>query len=106
MPTGSLGTAYVDQGRLDEAMFEFRTAVGINAGDGHIHYNLGNILHPQGHLAEAIEEYQIALRIRPDDAANPQQSRPCLLYPGGFGEAIARILDRTPAQARLRGSSQ
>ena len=70
-----LGIALATQGKLDEAIAEFREAIRLKPDDAAAHYNLGNALHDHGKLDEAIAECREAIRLKPDDAAGPRQSR-------------------------------
>jgi tetratricopeptide (TPR) repeat protein/mono/diheme cytochrome c family protein len=58
--TGDLRTV------LQEAMA--RHNVEKNSADFEAHYNLAAMLQARGHLSEALEQYEEALRIRPEDA--------------------------------------
>lgn len=44
----------------------YRRAIALQPGDGHIHYNLGNLLKARQRLQEAEDLYRRALAIRPD----------------------------------------
>jgi len=63
------GLVYAEQGRLDEAIYEFQAALRINpsffAAAG-AHFGLGWAYLNQGHLDEAIREYKAALGINPN----------------------------------------
>jgi tetratricopeptide (TPR) repeat protein len=63
-----LGAVYYNQGRLDEAMKEFQTAVSINLSDFGAHYNIGLIYWRMDRLDDAKKEFQAALWLRPDNA--------------------------------------
>ena len=57
---------YGNQGRTDEAIREFQTALRINPDYAKAHYHLGMACGQQGRTDEEIREYQAALRINPD----------------------------------------
>jgi tetratricopeptide (TPR) repeat protein len=67
-PHYNLGEAYQNQGRLDEAVREYRTTINLNPTLVEPHYNLGLAYQTQGHLDEAVREYQTAIRLKPDHA--------------------------------------
>ncbi len=54
----NLGIALKRQGKLEEAIAEFRAAIRINPDDAEAHFHLGNALNGQGKLEEAIAEYR------------------------------------------------
>jgi tetratricopeptide (TPR) repeat protein len=64
----NLGVALRDQGKLDEAVAEYREAIRLKPDDADAHSNLGWALQKQGKLAEAVAEYREAIRLTPDDA--------------------------------------
>ena len=64
----NLGEALSQQGKLDEAIAEYRTAIRLQPDLAVAHYNLGNALKDQGKLDEAIAEYRTAIRLQPDYA--------------------------------------
>lgn len=63
----NLGTAYLNMGRLDEAIAQYRAVEVIKPRATAIHVNLGNALVQKGKVAEAIIEFQKAVLINPDD---------------------------------------
>jgi protein O-mannosyl-transferase len=67
-PHYNLGTAYQEQGRLDEAVKEYQTAINLQPDLVEPHYNLGLVYRTQGRLDEAVSEYQTAVKLRPDHA--------------------------------------
>ena len=88
-----LGVALKDQGRLDEAIAEYRTALRLNPNLAPAHASLGAALSRQGKLDEAIAEY------RRRSASSPICSRPtahtnlgdALRDQGKLDEAIAEF---------------
>jgi len=60
-----LGIVYNKQGRLDEAIKEYLTAIRFKPAYADAHYNLGNVYEKQGQLDEAIKEYKLALSLKP-----------------------------------------
>jgi len=57
-----------EQGRIDEAEAEFRTALKIRPTDASGHNGLGNVLRARGRFDEAEAEFRTALEIRPNYA--------------------------------------
>ena len=69
----NLGLVFSRVGRLPDAIREFRAAVRWQPNFAEAHYNLATALsNTPGGAAEAITEYEEALRIRPDLAAARQ----------------------------------
>ncbi len=60
-----LGIALVEQGKLEEAVAEFRTAIRLEPDDAWPHYNLGCALKAQGKRDEAVAEWWEAIRLHP-----------------------------------------
>ncbi|MBW1993280.1 MAG: tetratricopeptide repeat protein [Deltaproteobacteria bacterium] len=63
---GNLGIALFDQGRLEDAVYQFREAIRIKPDHTDAHLKLGNALEAQGNLKKAIYHYSETLRIKPD----------------------------------------
>jgi tetratricopeptide (TPR) repeat protein len=63
-----LGSTLSQDGRLDEAIVELETAVGLMPADVDARNNLGAALGRKGRLDEAIVHFQKAVRLKPDDA--------------------------------------
>ena len=78
-----------DQGKLEEAIAEFRTAIRLKPDFAEAHYNLGIALAGQGKLEEAIAEYRAAIRLKPDDAEAHNNLGVALDGQGKLEEAIA-----------------
>ena len=62
---GSLGHAYQDLGRLDEAVEEYKRAIAIYQDDYKAHYNLGTVYAQQGFLDLSLQSYQRAIQANP-----------------------------------------
>jgi serine/threonine-protein kinase len=62
----NLGNALRAQGKLDDAVAEYRAAIRIKPNYAEAHNNLGAALQAQGKLDDAIAEYHAAIRIKPD----------------------------------------
>jgi len=62
---GSLGRAYQELGRLDEAVEEYKRAIAIYRDDYKAHYNLGVVYDQQGALDTAVQSYQRAIQANP-----------------------------------------
>jgi tetratricopeptide (TPR) repeat protein len=66
LPQGMLGNALLDLGRLDEAIEHYRIiSMKLNPNSPQAHINLGFALKKKGLIKEAIEEYQMAVKIAP-----------------------------------------
>jgi tetratricopeptide (TPR) repeat protein len=64
----AVAALYLDAGRLDQAIAEFRESLRLNPQSAPTRYNLGFALSSSGRRDEAIEAFQEALRIDPDYA--------------------------------------
>ena len=60
-----------DQGKLEEAIAEYRAAIRLKPDFAEAHCNLGNALTDQGKLDEAVAEYRAA-PIRPEARRKPR----------------------------------
>lgn len=63
----NLGVAYGEQGRLEEAMAEYRRALELTPDLVEAHLNLGNVLLVAGRLAEARPHLERAFALQPED---------------------------------------
>ncbi|XP_036375551.1 protein O-mannosyl-transferase TMTC2-like [Megalops cyprinoides] len=102
------GIILMNQGRLDEAKRTFLTCADIpdeNLKDPHAHrssvtsclYNLGKLLHEQGHQEEALSVYKEAIQ------KMPRQFAPQSLY-NMMGEAYMRLNKQREAEHWYRES--
>jgi tetratricopeptide (TPR) repeat protein len=86
MAHNNLGVLLADQGRLNEAVAEYKAALRLNPNDASAHNNLANaMMQMPGREAEAIAEYVAGLRILPSMAEAHNN--------------LAVLLSRTPGQA-------
>jgi Flp pilus assembly protein TadD len=60
----------MENGNLEAAVAEFRTALHLRPNDGGIRFNLGTALAGLGKRAEAAHEFQQYLRLELDTPAN------------------------------------
>ncbi len=66
----NLGDAYYKQGRYDEAINAYKSALtqtGDNNLKAKVHHNIGNSLLKSQKIKESIESYKSALKLNPDD---------------------------------------
>jgi len=64
----NLGSALSAEGKLDEAVLEYRTALRLKPLDASAHSNLGTVYARLRRPAEAIAEYHAALTLAPENA--------------------------------------
>ncbi len=62
----NLGSVFLRQGRLEEAVLHFNRALKARPDSAQIHYNLGCALDRQGGFEGAIRHYRQAIEISPD----------------------------------------
>jgi len=94
-----------NQGKLPEAVEQYRRAVAIWPGHHSAWYNLGNTLSRLKRYDEAVEAYKEALRIVPDDTATLHNL--ALTYrnmgePEKAVEVFERILELSPGDDSVR----
>jgi len=99
----TLGGVYSQQGKLDEAIAKYKTAISINPNYPDAHYNLGNACKEQGKLDEAVVEYKIALIINPNCAKAYGNLGLAYQEQGKLDEAIAEyktVIGINPKEAK------
>jgi tetratricopeptide (TPR) repeat protein len=64
----NLGSAYLAEGKVDEALAAQRTAVELAPTSSEAHYNLGIVLYADGRLDEAIAEFRRVITLNEDFA--------------------------------------
>ncbi|MEK6876843.1 MAG: tetratricopeptide repeat protein [Nanoarchaeota archaeon] len=88
----NLGVVYSKQGRLDEAIREYMTAIKLRPDAPIVHHNLGNVYSKQGRFDEAIKEYMIALRLKADYVEAYNELGIVYSKQGRFDEAIKEYI--------------
>jgi tetratricopeptide (TPR) repeat protein len=78
------------QGKLDEALYQYREAVSLTPGYADAHNNLGNVLGMKGQLDEAIIQYREATRLKPNHALAHHNLGMALAQKGQLDEAISQ----------------
>jgi tetratricopeptide (TPR) repeat protein len=84
----NLGGAYLQNGKVDEAMVHFQKALQINPNSPDVHNSLGNVLLQEGSVDEAMVHYQRALEIKPNSAEACYNFGNALLLKRNVDEAI------------------
>jgi tetratricopeptide (TPR) repeat protein len=92
----AVATLYLDAGRYDEAIAEFRQSLQLNPDSAPTQYNLGFALSARGRREEAIAAFQAALRIDPD-YAQAHNNLGALLQIGGQQDAALEHYRRAAA---------
>jgi tetratricopeptide (TPR) repeat protein len=92
----AVATLYLDAGRYNEAIAEFRQSLQLNPDSAPTQYNLGFALSARGRREEAIAAFQAALRIDPD-YAQAHNNLGALLQIGGQQDAALEHYRRAAA---------
>ena len=103
----NVGTELQAEGRLDEAVEQYRQVLALTPDDALAHSNLGTALAAQGRLDEAVGHYEQALALTPGDADAHSNLGNALLSLGRTGEGIAslrRALDIDPDSAEAHAA--
>ena len=84
----NLGVALEQQGKLDEALAEYRAAARLAPGRYQTHNNLGNLLDKMGQPEMALAEYREAVSLNPELPSLRDGLGSVLAELGRFGEAM------------------
>lgn len=60
----NVGAALATEGKLDEAIFHYRSSIALNPNNAATYNNLGAALATQGRLDEAVERFRDAVRLK------------------------------------------
>ena len=85
----SLGSAFVNSGRLDEGVASIRRAIAIEPDFAGFHYNLAIALGKQKKEEESVASYRRAIELDPTDARYHMNLGNALLSVGDPDEALA-----------------
>jgi Flp pilus assembly protein TadD len=96
LPRASSDSAFDPRMPLQEAMA--RHNVGKNPADFEAHYNFAAILQARGVSAEAIQQFEFAVRLRPQDATANNALGAALLAAGRIDDAIPHLTAALKAQ--------
>jgi tetratricopeptide (TPR) repeat protein len=86
----NLGNKLLNDGRLEEAIAEFKEALRLNPSDAEAHDNLGCALSRQHRLDEAIDQYRQALEIDPGYPQALNNLGSALADSGRLDEAVGK----------------
>ena len=103
----NVGTELQAEGRLDEAVAQYRQVLALTPDDALAHSNLGTALAAQGRLDEAVGHYERALALVPGDADTHSNLGNALLSLGRPDEGVAsmrRALDIDPGSAEAHAA--
>jgi Flp pilus assembly protein TadD len=89
MAHNNLGTVFLREGKVSDAIAHFDQALEIKPDDAEAHTNLGIALYQTGKREEAMEHFQQALRINPNKAEAHGNLGIALAQTGKIEEAIA-----------------
>jgi tetratricopeptide (TPR) repeat protein len=84
----NLGVVLKLQGRLKEAVEQYRSALRLKPDFTKVHYNLGNTLSDLGRLDESIEHYRQALQLKPNHAKAANNLGMALRIQGKLDDAV------------------
>ncbi len=103
MAYSNLGSFLSAHGDANEAIADFRKALGIWPNQSKDHNNLGKALVQKGRIAEAMDHFQTALRVSPDDPDTESNIGAASLQQGDADEAIShlrRAVEKWPRHAQ------
>jgi tetratricopeptide (TPR) repeat protein len=87
----NLGTVFQNEGRLNEALAEYREAARLSPGYFRVHGNLGSLLDDMGRPEEALAEYHLALRLKSNLPTLHDGMGIVLVELGRFDEAMSEF---------------
>lgn len=92
------GTALAAEGKYDAAVAEIEKAIQLKPNNAEAHAWLADVRERQHRLADAVEEYQIAIQQQPDFRIARLELAKDLLYAGRSREAIPVLLPALQVQ--------
>jgi Flp pilus assembly protein TadD len=103
----NLGIFLHQEGKVDEAITQFKLALQIKPDDADSHNNLGTVLRQEGRVDEAITHYEMALQINPALAEAHYNLGIALMQKGRAAEAISHYqeaLKIQPANVKVQNN--
>jgi tetratricopeptide (TPR) repeat protein len=85
-----LGTAFFNQGKMDEAINQYQEAIRLQPSYADPYYNLGNALVKNGQTAEAISQFQQYIHLNPKDAGAHYNLATAFYNEGQMDETISQ----------------
>lgn len=98
----NLGTALMDQHRVDEAIEQFKMVLKTNRLDAGAYFNIGLALAQKQNPEGATRNYRMAVRLKPDFHRAIYALSVDLAKKGEFGEAIAQLQQALKFKGRSR----
>ena len=89
----SVGATLVSQGKLDEALENYKKAIGFDAKYSEAYYNLGVLYYQQGDKELAMQNYEKALQSEPNDYKSHYNLGVVLCAMGDFESAETHYLE-------------
>jgi len=86
-----LGLVFNKEGRLDEAISQYREALRLKPDDADTRFDLANALYRKGMWDEAISQYGEELKLSPDDPDGHNNLGVVLFQKGNLNEAITQF---------------
>jgi tetratricopeptide (TPR) repeat protein len=93
----ALGVVSFEQNQVEESARAFRQAIKLAPRRPEPHYNLAVVLESVGRYTQAIEAYEAALQLQPDDLFTMENLARCYRRQGVKPEKVAELLDRALA---------
>jgi protein O-mannosyl-transferase len=87
------GVAFEQQGRLPDALAQYREAARIAPDSVQAHYNIGNALDKLGRPEEALPEHRAAVRLNPKSPVLFEGLGDVLVELGRFDEAMSQFTE-------------
>jgi Tfp pilus assembly protein PilF len=100
----NLGSLLLDDGRLDEALLEFREADRLHPGDPILRYDLGVVYWQHGDLDRAIAELEESVRLDPRTVSAQVLLGEALRRRGKLGDAVTHFEAALARQPDLAGA--
>lgn len=97
----NLGCLMAANGKLDQAIEQFKLTLKFNPKNAPAHANLGRAFSLQHRYAEAEENFQAALKIKPADADIQEAYASSLAEQGRISEAISHLRAATKTEPRV-----